>query len=954
MSSLLHRVGRWCAAHGWQVIAIWTVVLAALGGGVAVAGVQLDDTFELPGTEGSDGLDILQQQLPEAAGVGGQVLFTATDGDIGSHRDEIDDILDQVSDINGVNEATDPFDSSTDTIKDNRYALSQVQADTEVDRDASKVALERIQDSVPEDSGLKVQIGGDLAAGNIGIFLSSTEVVGVFIAIVVLLATFGSMMAAVIPVVTALLGVAVGMCVVLLTAAFTDVSSTAPTLAVMIALAVGIDYALFILSRHRDYLAQGLTPTEAAGRAVGTAGSAVVFAGSTVIVALCAMFVAGIRFLTIMGFVSAAAVAVAVMVALTCVPAVAGLFGMRIRPKARRRRGRRAGSVLVAGSLGAPRGTRTALKPAEPLTTRKVANAWSGFLARFPVPVILVCLAAGLVLSLPARGIELALPDHSYDEAGTETRSTYDTISKIYGTGYNSPIVVLGTLVNSTDPTGTADDLGDVLRDYDGVDDIALATPDPKGTIAVVQIIPSGDDQERADLVKSIRADREELESQAGVTDLMVTGITAVTIDVETQLSATLMPYLLLVVSICFALLMVVFRSVLIPLTAALGYTLSLGSALGVVTWVFVEGHFADLIGVSKIGPFLSFMPIVVMGVLFGLAMDYEVFLVSRMLEEHAEGAPATQAMRRGFGGSSRVVAAAATIMLGVFAAFIPEGNVYVKPIATGLAVGVFVDAFIVRMTLVPSLLVLMGERSWWLPRWLDRNLPVLDVEGRGLVRSLEHEEWTHRRGPAVVRAEGVTLSDVEGTALEGFDLVVRAGQVALVRADSLLTRRALAAALGARLRPSAGRLVVIDQVLPDGTAVAQAQTAVIRAFDDPVPDSARLVVVDDPGARRWQRVRELVAAGMAVVVTAPRSTTAPEDIDIAAVVSVEDSGTATTLYRVDRPGREPGAATEAPPAPGSADAEAATEPAPSASHRGTPAGLSEPAALAAPSQETR
>jgi RND superfamily putative drug exporter len=926
MSSLLHRVGRWCAAHGWQVIVIWTVVLAALAGGVAITGIDLDDTFEAPGSEAADGLSILREQVPQIAGTSGQILFTAADGDIGAHRDQIEDVLDRVSAIPGVTAVTDPFDDSTNTVREDAYALAQVQADAEIDRDASRDALEAIRASVPPDSGIEVGIGGDLAAGAEGVFLSATELLGVAIALIVLLVVFGSIRAAIIPIITAILGVGVGACVVLLTAAMTDVSSTAPTLAVMISLAVGIDYSLFVLSRHRDNLAQNLPPAEAAGRAVGTAGSAVVFAGATVIVALCGMFVAGIRFLTIMGLVSAAAVAVAVLVALTCVPALAGLFGARIRPKARRPR-----AALVDGAGRDDHGSGPS--PARP-GRHRIANAWSGLLTRFPVPAVVACVAIGVVLTLPARGMELGIPDRGYDEPGTQTRTTYDTISEVYGEGYNSPIIVIGTLVNSTDPKGTATALGDALGGYDGVADIALATPDPKGTIAVVEVVPSAGQTDRAttDLVSAIRSDRAQLEADTGVSDLMVTGITAVIIDVESTLDAALMPFLLLVVGVCFALLMVVFRSLLVPLTAALGYALSLGSALGVTTWVFVEGHLADAIGVSKVGPFLSFMPMIVIGVLFGLAMDYQMFLVSRMLEAHADGEDAIAAMRRGFAGSSRVVAAAATIMLGVFAAFIPEGNVYVKPIAAGLAVGVFVDAFIVRMTLIPALMRLMGERGWWLPRWLDRNLPVLDVEGRGLARALEHEDWTRRRGPAVVRAEGVTLGEGDDLVITGFDLVLRAGQIALVRSDSLLARRALAATLGARLRPSGGRLVVTDHVLPDGTAAVQAQTAVIRAFDDPVPGHARLVVVDDPGERRWNRAAELAAGGAAVVVTAPGGAIppAPVEREVAAVVDIGPDGASSTHDR--RGGQAGEAALPAPvpepdrPLPGSARPEEEAE----------------------------
>ena len=369
-------------------------------------------------------------------------------------------------------------------------------------------------------------------------------------------------------------------------------------------------------------------------------------------------------------------------------------------------------------------------------------------------------------------------------------------------------------------------------------------------------------------------------------------------------------------VGLSLILLMVVFRSIAVPLTATLGYLLSLAAGMGAVGAVFGWGWAADLLQVSKVGAVISFLPVIVMGVLFGLAMDYEVFLVSRMREEWIRRRPAGRgdgpagpAMRRraavdaveaGFTGSAKVVGAAAVIMVGVFAAFIHTENIYVKPIAVGLTVGILADAFLVRMTLIPALMAALGERAWWLPALLERQLPVIDVEGEGLERTLEHEAWTAAHGPAVLRAQDLTLADDEGAALRGLTLALESGQIALVRAAEPLTRRALAAAIGGRLQPAGGILVVADHVLPDGTAAIQSVTTALHAYDDPVAPHVRIVVVDDPGGRRWKRVAALASRGVAVVVTADAAADGElpdvDGINMDAVIDVDADGTAHVL----------------------------------------------------------
>ncbi|MFC2472858.1 MAG: MMPL family transporter, partial [Actinomyces sp.] len=540
-------------------------------------------------------------------------------------------------------------------------------------------------------------------------------------------------------------------------ASITDINSTTPVLAVMIGLAVSIDYALFIVSRAREYLADGVDPAEAAGRATATSGGAVVFAGTTVIVALCGLSVAGIRFLTTMGLASAAVVAVAVLVALTVVPALIGLLGQRLLPRRRR-----------AAGVGAD-------------ADRRPASRWVRTVTRRPwVTIGAVVVLLGLC-AVPVSGLRLALTDNGFAEKGSQQRETYDAVAAAYGEGYNSPIVVIADISQPSGSVAAVQGLARDLSQLDGVEGVSLATPNEDGTLAFVQLRPekSQADPSTMELVRNIRSHAGDYESRYGLSNVMVTGQTAVAIDVAEELNAALIPFGIVVVGLSLILLMVVFRSIAVPVTATLGYLLSLGAGMGAVGAVFGWGWAADLLAVSKVGAVISFLPVIVMGVLFGLAMDYQVFLVSRMREEwtrrRGDATAATPEARReaaavavetGFQGSAKVVVAAAVIMIGVFMAFVHTDNVYVKPIALGLTVGIAADAFLVRMTLIPALMAALGEKAWWLPTWLDRLLPVVDVEGEGLEQALEQEEAAAGESARpVTDSSGDEAEDAEGAA---------------------------------------------------------------------------------------------------------------------------------------------------------------------------------------------
>ncbi len=538
--------------------------------------------------------------------------------------------------------------------------------------------------------------------------VGATEVIGVAVAAVVLVVTFGSLVAAGMTLLTALLGVLAGMAGLFLVTAFTDVSSTAPILALMLGLAVGIDYALFISSRHRTQLAEGMDEEESVGRATATAGSAVLFAGATVVIALAGLSVVGVPFLTAMGLAAAATVLTAVLVALTLLPALLGFVGKRVLPRKVRK---------------APRAA-----PVEGFGFR-----WGRFTTRFRVPIVALGIIGLGLLAIPVKDMQLALPDGASAAAGTNQRVAYDLTAAAFGPGANGPLVVV---VKSNDPATSGALVEQVLAKTQGLKDVVAAQPgpaSPDGATRLLQVIPASGPatEQTADLVKNLRAAVQPLAT--GDATISVTGNTAVGVDVSNKLSDALPTYLLIVIGLSFLLLLLAFRSLLVPLKATLGFVLTIGATFGITVAVFQQGWGAELLGVDSPGPLVSFLPIIMMGVLFGLAMDYEVFIVSRVREEFVHGKHATEATVEGLGHGARVVTAAALIMASVFAGFIMVHDPIIKAIGFGLTIGVLIDAFVVRMTLVPAVLSLLGDRAWWFPKWLDRITPKVDIEGESL-----------------------------------------------------------------------------------------------------------------------------------------------------------------------------------------------------------------------------
>jgi RND superfamily putative drug exporter len=521
--------------------------------------------------------------------------------------------------------------------------------------------------------------------------------------------------------VTALLGVLAGMAGLFIVTAFTDVSSTAPILALMLGLAVGIDYSLFISSRHRSQLGEGMDPEESVARATATAGSAVLFAGATVVIALAGLSVVGVPFLTAMGLAAAATVLTAVLVALTLLPALLGFVGNRVLPR-KLRKARKAPTAAVH--------------------KEGFGFRWGRLVTRLRVPIVAVGIIGLGFLAIPVKDMQLALPDGASAAAGTNQRAAYDMTAAAFGPGANGPLVVV---VQSNDPATSNALAQQVLGKAQGLADVVAAQPaaaSQDGTTRLLQVIPKSGpaSEETSDLVKNLRSAVKPLAS--GDASIAVTGNTAVGVDVSNKLSDALPTYLLVVIGLSFLLLLLAFRSVLVPLKATLGFVLTIGATFGITVAVFQQGHLAKLVGIDSPGPLVSFLPIIMMGILFGLAMDYEVFIVSRVREEFVHGRHANDATVQGLGHGARVVTAAALIMASVFAGFILVEDPIIKAIGFGLTIGVLIDAFVVRMTLVPAILSLLGDRAWWFPRWLDRITPRVDIEGETLrVESAEPKQ---------------------------------------------------------------------------------------------------------------------------------------------------------------------------------------------------------------------
>ncbi|MFF5704517.1 MMPL family transporter [Streptomyces sp. NPDC012794] len=714
MATFLYRLGRGAFRRRGLVALVWVALLFAAGFGAATAPAPTSGSFSIPGTEAQKAFDLLDEKFPgmSADGATARIVVKAPAGakvTDPAPKAEVEKLISGLKSGAGaaqIASVDDPYqtkavsqDGST-TYVSVKYKVSGMEL-----KDDTREAL-KDSGHAAQKAGLQVEIGGDalMEAPETG----SGEAIGIMVAGIVLVITFGSLIAAGLPLLTALIGVGIGVSSITALASVLDLGSTTSTLAMMIGLAVGIDYALFIVSRYRVELAEGRERDEAAGRAAGTAGSAVVFAGLTVVIALVGLAVVNIPMLTKMGVAAAGTVVIAVLVALTLVPAILGFAGRKVLPAGQKSR------LFGKG------------RPADAEPKANGGTRWARFVLRRPVVVLLAGVIGLGVIAVPASKLEMGLPDDGSKPVSTSQRKAYDMLSEGFGPGFNGPLMVV-----VDGDKALADRTAERIKGLDGVAAVMPPLQNQAKDAAIVSVIPKDrpSSTETEDLVHSIR--------EGNGKDVLVSGQTAMNIDFSQKMNDALLPYLALVVGLAFLLLMLVFRSILVPLKAALGFLLSVVAALGAVVAVFQWGWLGSLFGVEQTGPIMSMMPIFMVGVVFGLAMDYEVFLVTRMREAYVHGERPGQAVVTGFQYSARVVVAAAVIMIAVFSGFLGANDSMVKMIGFGLAVAVLFDAFVVRMAIVPAVLALLGHRAWWLPKWLDRILPDVDVEGESLRKHL-------------------------------------------------------------------------------------------------------------------------------------------------------------------------------------------------------------------------
>lgn len=920
MSTFLYALGRRAYRTPWRFIAAWLLILALVGAGVAAFSKDFDDDFTLPGSEAQTALDSMKSTFPEAAGVSASVIVVAEDGDSvedAKYEDAIEDEIDRLEDLPHVDQVTSPYSTMVNGAisDDETAAMISVQYDgtqQEVGEDAGDElldALDPLRDDLP---GAQVEGGGELFQIT-GVSISWVEGVGVAIAFIVLLLTLGSFRAAGMPLITALVGVGISVLLVVGGTAFGSVNSSSIMLALMLGLAVGIDYALFIVSRARALLAEGHDPLEATGRAVATAGSAVVFAGMTVMIALLGLSLAGIPFLTIMGVGASGAVAVAVLISLTMIPAFLGLAKSRITPKPTKRYRQAFAAASARVSTREEAAVHARAEAGEPYPKTIMDTFFSGWLkivTKIPLLTIIVIVGGLALFAIPATQLQLSLPTAGDQEEGTPARATYDLIDEHFGPGFNGPLIMTSQIVTSDDPLDDVERIEDRIEDVDGVDQVVMATPNRDATTALFQIIPTtaSDDPATLDTVDRLRDLSDEIEDDFDF-DTAVTGATAIQIDVSDQLGKALLPFGIFVVGLSIILLMMVFRSIAVPLKATGGFLLSVFASFGTVVLVFHDGYFAAPLGIDSTGPVISFLPIIVMGILFGLAMDYEVFLVSGMREAYVHGSSARDAIRAGFASSARVVSAAAVIMFSVFAAFVPAGEPIIKSIALALASGIFVDAFIVRMSLVPAIMQLLGDKAWWLPKWLDRILPRLDVEGEGLAHEVALRDWPEADSGYRVYGRGIGVFSGD----RGFarvDISLAPGQILVA---SGAARRALLLAVSGRVGLTAGEMKIGENVLPEHAGRVRREVPYFDLTGDESADGGRgrtvsardlsrlaasapnLLVIDGAqglttadGRGLAELIPDLVEAGTAVVLGLP-------DGDVSGILTPE-----TNYYHLD------------------------------------------------------
>ncbi|HEY8992405.1 MAG TPA: MMPL family transporter [Candidatus Microsaccharimonas sp.] len=759
----LHTLGAFAYSHPWRFVAGWVVLIAILGLLAAHFIQPTSAAISIPGTAAQKAIDRANELFPNSGKGSGRIVFKAGDGKkIADYTAQITDLTTKIGAVDGISTAVNPFIDASFISKSGTIAYGQVQfknANGSIPAETLSKVLLAVD--AARTNGLQIETAGDLISHSPGEILGVGEISGVILALVVLFITLGSLIAAGMPIITALAAIGVSMAGLFSLSQAITINATTPVLAVMLGLAVGIDYSLFIINKYRRLALDGYNYKDAAAKAIGSAGNAVIFAALTVVIALSALSIVNVPFMTLMGLTGAATIAVAAMVSISLVPAMLGIAGRRVFNKKTRAK------VEAAQLLGA--------KKIHSVNTNGIWYKWGTKITSHPIIALVISVIIIGVIALPVKDLQLGLPTDQYAAASTTQKKAYDLLTEGFGVGFNAPLTVvvegLPTVtdadkaavrtqlittsskqatapqkLNAAQQAAAAAKLEATVEQYaklvqlskvaaniakiNNVDQAVPAVATANGTAGIIQVIPKTApiDPATADLIKTLRDSSEQKTITGSNTiSLAVTGSTALQGDINSKLGNALPEYLIVVVGLSLILLIVAFRSILVPIKATIGFLLSVLAMFGSLVAVFQWGWF----GLTDApGPIISFIPIISIGIVFGLAMDYEFFLVSSMHEAYTQSKRAKDAVVQGFGVGSKVVTAAAIIMISVFAGFITNHDATIQAIGFGLAVGILVDAFLVRMTIVPAVMTLLGKSAWWIPEWLDKRLPHVSIEG--------------------------------------------------------------------------------------------------------------------------------------------------------------------------------------------------------------------------------
>ncbi|MFD4478428.1 MMPL family transporter [Streptomyces sp. NPDC058471] len=774
-------MARWCYRHRLVVLVLWVGALFGLGAAGTSAGTDYSNVFSLPDTDSKRAYDLMTKAFPESSGDTDTVVWrvdqgaSARDADV---RSRIEPALKEIAGMKGVGEVASPYASkaagAAQISEDGRIAYAQVSFAEE----ANSVPKDLVQDVVDtaqhaERSGLQVELGGQAITRIQEPPTGIAETVGIAAAAVVLFLAFGSLFAMVLPIVIAVFGVGLGMLSTMLLSHVTDIPEVAPLLGSLIGLGVGIDYALFIVTRHRRGILRGMKPEESAVQAMNTSGRAVLFAGGTVCIALAGMLVMNMRFLDGVVIAASLTVILSVLAAITLLPSLLGLLGPRVLSRRQRRR------LAATGP--------------EPAEASGLAARWSSYVQKRPRSIAALAFVVMAFLALPLLSLRLGATDQGNHQESTTTRQAYDMLAEGFGPGFNGPLQVVA---EETD-TGA---LVSAIRETEGVARVAAAPPAAEG-ISVINVVPttSPQSEETDQLIDRLRGD---VIPEAGV-EAHVGGVTAVFKDFAAVTGDRLPYFVGAIIALGFLLLLIAFRSLVVPLTAALMNLIAAAASFGVLVAVFQWGWGTELLGIGKEGPITAFLPVIMLSLLFGLSMDYQVFLVSRMHEEWVHTKDNARAVRVGLAETSRVINCAALIMICVFSAFVLSGDMEGAMAGIGLAAAVALDAFILRTALVPAAMHLLGRSNWWLPAGLEKRLPHLAVEPREAPEEtapLPHARVGQSDGEGVASVVHGFIRTADGEPVDGATLTLLSkGSGQLDRVTSLADGSYIVAA------PSAG-----------------------------------------------------------------------------------------------------------------------------------------------------